>query len=332
MRRPRSSLPTTRIAPVAAALFVAFVAATAVAAAQGNYPSRLIKFVVPVPPGAFADTLPRLIGEKLAAMWGQPVIIENRPGAASNLGAEAVAKAAPDGYTLLATPPGPLVVNQSLYAKLPFDPETFVPVTVMAALPYVLLANPGLPFSNVAEFVAYAKANPDKLNFGSAGIGSPPHLAMEWLKTLAGIRMTHVPYRGSGPALADLVAGHVGLMFDNIGNPVPLIRDGKVRALGVASEQRIAALPDVAPIAEIFPSFKVTTWFAIVTPPKTPPEIAAKLSAAFGEILRMPDVVRRIQESYGTPVGGSPAETAALIKTETERWRAIVQAAGIKPE
>ena len=292
MSRPRSSLPKTGTILVAAALFVAFVAATAVAAAQGNYPSRLIKIVVPVPPGAFADTLPRLIGEKLAAMWGQPVIIENRPGAASNLGAEAVAKAAPDGYTLLATPPGPLVVNQSLYAKLPFDPETFVPVTVMAALPYVLLANPGLPFSNMAEFVAYAKANPDKLNFGSAGIGSPPHLAMEWLKTLAGIRMTHVPYRGSGPALADLVAGHVGLMFDNVGNPVPLIRDGKVRALGVASEQRIAALPDVAPIAEIFPSFKVTTWFAIVAPPKIPPEIAAKLSAAFGEILRMPDVVR----------------------------------------
>jgi tripartite-type tricarboxylate transporter receptor subunit TctC len=314
---------------VAATLFVA---TTAVAAAQGNYPSRLIKIVVPVPPGAFADTLPRLLGEKLAAMWGQPVIIENRPGAASNLGAEAVAKAAPDGYTLLATPPGPLVVNQSLYAKLPFDPETFVPVTVMASLPYVLLANPALPFSNVAEFVAYAKASPDKLNFGSAGIGSPPHLAMEWLKTLAGIRMTHVPYRGSGPALADLVAGHVNLMFDNVGNPVPLIRDGKVRALGVATEQRIAALPDVAPIAEIFPSFKVTTWFAIVAPPKTPPEIAAKLSAAFGEILRMPDVVRRIQESYGTPVGGSPADTATLVKTETERWRAIVQAAGIKPE
>ena len=314
---------------VAATLFVA---TTAVAAAQGNYPSRLIKIVVPVPPGAFADTLPRLLGEKLATMWGQPVIIENRPGAASNLGAEAVAKAAPDGYTLLATPPGPLVVNQSLYAKLPFDPETFVPVTVMASLPYVLLANPALPFSNVAESVAYAKANPDKLNFGSAGVGSPPHLAMEWLKTLAGIRMTHVPYRGSGPALADLVAGHVGLMFDNVGNPVPLIRDGKVRALGVASEQRIAALPDVAPIAETFPNFKVTTWFAIVAPPKTSPEIAAKLSAAFGEILRMPDVVRRIQESYGTPVGGSPADTATLDKTETERWRAIVQAAGIKPE
>jgi tripartite-type tricarboxylate transporter receptor subunit TctC len=332
MSRPRPSLATIRTGLIAATLLGAFVAATAVAAAQGNYPSRLIKIVVPVPPGAFADTLPRVIGEKLAALWGQPVIIENRPGAASNLGAEAVAKAAPDGYTLLATPPGPLVVNQSLYAKLPFDPETFVPVTVMAALPYVLLANPALPFSNVAEFVAYAKANPDKLNFGSAGIGSPPHLAMEWLKTLAGIRMTHVPYRGSGPALADLVAGHVGLMFDNVGNPVPLIRDGKVRALGVASEQPIAALPDVAPIAETFPSFKVTTWFAIVAPPKTPPEIAAKLSSAFGEILRMPDVVRRIHDSYGTPVGGSPADTATLIRTETERWRAIVQAAGIKPE
>ncbi len=327
--RRRAIEQTMKTAFVAAALFAA---ATAVAAAQGNYPSRLIKIVVPVPPGAFADTLPRLIGEKLAAMWGQPVIIENRPGAASNLGAEAAAKATPDGYTLLATPPGPLVVNQSLYAKLPFDPAAFVPVTVMAALPYVLLANPGLPFSNIQEFVAYAKANPDKLNFGSAGIGSPPQLAMEWLKTLAGVRMTHVPYKGSGLALADLVAGHVDLMFDNIGNPVPLIRDGKVRALGVASEKRIAALPDVAPIAETFPSFRVTTWFAIVAPPKTPPEIAAKLSAAIGEILQMPDVVKRLQDSYATPVGGSPAETAALIKAETARWRMIIQAAGIKPE
>jgi tripartite-type tricarboxylate transporter receptor subunit TctC len=313
----------------AAALLVA---ATVVAAAQGNYPSRLIKIIVPVPPGAFADTLPRVIGEKLAAMWGQPVIIENRPGAASNLGAEAAAKASPDGYTLLATPPGPLVVNQSLYAKLPFDPEAFVPVTVMAALPYVLLANPAVPFSDVQGLVAHAKANPDKLNFGSAGIGSPPHLAMEWLKTLAGIRMTHVPYKGSGLALTDLVAGHVDLMFDNIGNPVPLVRDGKVRALGVASEKRITALPDVAPIAETFSSFKVTTWFAIVAPAKTPPEIAAKLSTAIGEILQMPDVVTRLQASYATAIGGSPAATAALIKAETERWRMIVQAAGIKPE
>jgi tripartite-type tricarboxylate transporter receptor subunit TctC len=332
MRRPRSSLATIRTALTAAALVGAFVATTGVALAQGRYPSRLIKIVVPVPPGAFADTLPRLLGEKLAVMWGQPVIIENRPGAASNLGAEAVAKAAPDGYTMLATPPGPLVVNQNLYAKLPFDPEAFVPVTVMASLPYVLLANPGLPFSDVAQLVAYAKANSDKLSFGSAGIGSPPHLAMEWLKALAGIRMTHVPYRGSGPALADLVAGHIGLMFDNVGNPVPLIRDGKVRALGVASEQRLAALPDVAPIAETFPTFKVTTWFAIVAPPNTPPEIAAKLSAAFGQILQMPEVTRRLQDSYAAPVGGSPADTAALIKNETERWRKIIQAAGIKPE
>jgi tripartite-type tricarboxylate transporter receptor subunit TctC len=329
MKRSGSS---RRIARTTLSALALLVTATVVAAAQDNYPSRLIKIVVPVPPGAFADTLPRIIGEKLAAMWGQPVIIENRPGAASNLGAEAAAKATPDGYTLLATPPGPLVVNQSLYARLPFEPEAFVPVTVMAALPYVLLANPGLPFSDLKGFVAYAKANPAKLNFGSAGIGSPPHLAMEWLQALADIRMTHVPYRGSGPALADLVAGHVNLMFDNVGNPVPLIRDGKVRALGVASEQRIAALPDVAPIGETFPGFGVTTWFAVVAPPKTPPEIAAKLSAAIGEILQMPDVVSRLQASYATAVGGSPAATAALIKAETERWRMIIQAAGIKPE
>jgi tripartite-type tricarboxylate transporter receptor subunit TctC len=306
--------------------------ATVGAVAQGQYPNRPIKIIVPLPPGATADTLPRIVAEKLTIKWGQPVIIENRPGAASNLGAEAAAKADPDGYTLLATPPGPLVVNQSLYAKLPFDPDAFVPVTVIAALPYVLVANPKLRFSTVTDLIAFAKANPDKLNYGSAGIGSPPQLAMEWLKTLAGIRLTHVPYKGSAPALTDLLAGHVDVMFDNIGNPLHLIRDGKVRALGVGSEKRYPALPDTPAIAETFPGYVVTTWFAIVAPPKTPSEIAAKLSAAIVDILQSPDVVHRLHELSATPVGGSPADTAALIKTETERWRKIVQAAGIKPE
>jgi tripartite-type tricarboxylate transporter receptor subunit TctC len=319
-------------------LETAFVAATLIvaaavtAAAQDSYPSRLIKIVVPLPPGPFADMLPRMIGEKLAARWGQPVIIENRAGAAQNLGAEIVARAEPDGYTLLVTPPGPLVLNQSLYAKLAFDPEAFVPVTVLVALPYVLLARPQVPFTTLPDMIAYAKANPDKLNFGSPGIGSPPQLAMEWLKTLAGIQMTHVPYKGSGLAQADLVAGHIDLMFDNVGNPVPLIQDGKIRALGVASERRIAALPNVPPISETLPGFQVTTWFAVVAPPKTPPDIAAKLSAAIAEILRMPDVAKRLEESYATPVGSDPAQTAARFKDETVRWRRIIETAGIKPE
>jgi tripartite-type tricarboxylate transporter receptor subunit TctC len=308
------------------------IAATVAAAAQADYPNRPIRIIVPLPPGATADTLPRIIGEKLTIKWGQPVVIENRAGAAQNLGAEAVARAQPDGYTLLATPPGPLVLSQSLFANLAFDPAAFVPVTVMASLPYVLLASSKVPFSTIQDMVAYAKANPDKLNYASPGIGTPPQLVMELLKNAAGIRLAHVPYKGLAPALTDLLAGHVDVMFDNIGNPLQLIRDGKVRALGIGSERRIAALPDVPALLEVFPGFVVTTWFAIVAPPKTPPEIAAKLSAAVGEVLTLPDVVKRITDFNAVPVGGTPADTAALIKRETERWRKAIQTAGIKPE
>jgi tripartite-type tricarboxylate transporter receptor subunit TctC len=325
MRRAERSALASELA--AATLLIA-----APVVAQDSYPNRVIKIVVPLPPGPFADMLPRLIGEKLALRWGQPVIIENRAGAAQNLGAEIVARAEPDGYTLLVTPPGPLVLNQSLYSKLAFDPDAFVPVTVLVALPYVLLAKPDVPFASLPEMIAYAKANPGKLNFGSPGIGSPPQLAMEWLKSLAGIRLTHVPYKGAGLAQADLVAGHIDLMFDNVGNPVPLIKDGKLRALGIAAERRFAALPDVPPISETLPGFQVTTWFAMVAPPKTPPEIAAKLSAAIAEILRMPDVAKRLEESHATPVGSNPAETAARFKEETERWHRIIRTAGIKAE
>jgi tripartite-type tricarboxylate transporter receptor subunit TctC len=213
----RASKVRIRAVLAAAAMLLA---ATVSASAQTDFPNRPIKIVVPLPPGATADTLPRIIGEKLTAKWGQPVIIENRPGAAQNLGAEAVARAEPDGYTLLATPQGPLTVSASMFAKLNFDPAAFVPVTVMAQLPYVLVANPKVPFTTFPEMVAYAKANPGKLNYGSPGSGSSTHLSMEWLGTLAGIKLTHVPYKGAAPALTDLVAGHIEMMFDNLGNPL----------------------------------------------------------------------------------------------------------------
>ncbi len=320
---------TIKTALVAAALVLA---TTLAAAAQSDYPNRPIKIIVPLPPGATADTLPRIIGEKLAAKWGQPVIIENRPGASQNLGAEAVARAEPDGYTLLATPQGPLTVGPSMFAKLNFDASAFVPVTVMAQLPYVLVVHPQVPFSTLKGMIDFAKANPDKLNYGSPGSGSSTHLSMEWLKTLADIRIAHVPYKGAAPALTDLLAGHIEMMFDNLGNPLQFIRDGRLRALAVASETRIAELPDVPSIAETFPGFVSTSWFAIVAPPKTPTEIAAKLQAAIAEILRLPDVAMPLQRLPAKPVGSSPAETAALIKDETARWHKIIRAAGIKPE
>jgi tripartite-type tricarboxylate transporter receptor subunit TctC len=310
----------------------AFLVAAPVATfAQTTYPTRTIKIVVPIPPGPVADVLPRLLAEKLSARWGPPVIIENRPGAALNLGAEVVAKAPPDGYTLLATPPNPLVINQSFFPKLGYDPSAFVPISIFASLPYVLVVNPKIPASTLPELIAYAKANPNKINFASAGTGSGPHLTGEMLSLAASIRMVHVPYTGLGPAMTDLLAGHVDMLVDNLGNALPRVREGKLRALGVGSKTRIPELPNVPAIAEIFPGFDAMVWFAIVAPPKTPPDIAAKLSQAIAEALRLPDVAQRFRDLSITPVGSSPADTAAFLKEETERWRNVIIAGGIKP-
>src|SRR5262245_6354465 len=300
------------------------------AVAQGDYPNRTIKIVVPLPPGAFADTLPRIIADKLSSRWSQPVIIENRAGFASNLGAEFVAKAEPDGYTLLATPQGPLALSQHIYPKLGFDPAAFVPVSVMAALPYTLVVNPQVRASSLQELVALAKANPDKITFASAGIGSPPHLTAEMLMAAAGVRMVHVPYKGLTPAMTDLLAGHVDVMFDNLANTLPLIRDGRLRALAVGDKGRIAELPEVPAVAEIYPGFYSAGWYAVVAPPKTPPAIATKLSAAIAEALKLPDVVKRLADYSALPVGNSPDETALLIEQESKRWLRVVTSAGIR--
>ena len=299
---------------------------------QNAYPTRPIRIIVPLPPGATADTLPRLIGEKLTLKWGQPVVIENRPGAAQNLGAELVAKSEPDGYTLLATPQGPLVLSQYFYPKLGFNPQAFVPITVMAQLPYVLVAHPKLSVTSLADLIAAAKGAPGKLNYASPGTGSSNQLAMEWLKSLGGIPLTHIPYKGAAPALTDLLAGHVEVMFDNAGNVVSLIRDGKLKALAVSSKMRMTDLPDVPAVAETYPQFEASSWFAVVAPPGTPPEIAAKLSQAIGEALRLPDVASRVRELSATPIGGTPEETAAFLTEERERWRGVIAAVGVKPD
>ena len=325
----RTAAPLRFALVLAAALSVV---AAGDARAQADYPNRTIKIIVPIPPGAAADTLPRIVAEKLSAKWGQPVIIENRPGAALNIGAEAAARAEPDGYTRLASPPPPLAINQSLYPRLNFDPNAFVPITVMASLPNVLMVHPKIPVANLRELIAHAKANPDKLTYASSGNGSTPHLTMELLKSVAGIRLVHVPYRGLAPALTDLTAGHVDMMFDNLGHALNPVRNGTLKGLGIGSEKRIAALPDVPALAETFPGFVSVTWFAMVAPPRTPPEIAAKLSGAIAEALKQPDVAARIQAMSITPVGSTPSQTAAFIKDERERWHKVIVAAGIKPD
>jgi tripartite-type tricarboxylate transporter receptor subunit TctC len=314
--------------------FVAGCLATAstAALAQADYPSRPVRIVVPVPPGGFADTLPRLVAEKLASRWNQSVIIENRPGAGLNIGAEAVAKAAPDGYTLLATPPGPLAVNQALYAKLGYDPAAFVPISILATGPFVLVVRRTLPVSSLPELIAYAKANPGKLNYGSSGVGSNPHIAAEMLKAKAGISLVHVPYKGQTPALMDLIAGHVDVLFHDVASVTSPVREGQVRLLGTGGDAPVPEFPDAPPIAKFLPGFGVSAWYAVVAPPKTPAVISAKVSQAIAEALRTSDVAGKLREISISPVGSTPEETAVFLKQEAERYRQVIVAAGIKAE
>jgi tripartite-type tricarboxylate transporter receptor subunit TctC len=314
-------------------IVVAALLASAPALAQDDYPNQPIKIVVPFVPGTMPDTLSRLVGDRLATRWGQPVIVENRPGATGNVGADAVSKAKPDGYTLLSTPPPPLAINQSLFPKLNFDPGAFVPITVIASMPNVLVVHPDVKASNVQELAALAKANPGKLNCASTGTGGTPHLSLEMLKSATGVEIVHVPYsKGLAPALIDLIAGRVDMMFINLADALPRIRSGQLKAIAVASDKRIPELPGVPAMSETVPGFLSTTWFAVVAPPKTPSPIAAKLSTAIAEILQTPDVAARLRDLGAAPVGSSPAETAAFLKAETARWREVILSAGIKAD
>jgi tripartite-type tricarboxylate transporter receptor subunit TctC len=299
------------------------------AIANEKYPSRPIKMIVPFPAGGVTDTLARMIGEKLSGKWGQPVIVDNRSGASGNIGAEAVARADPDGYTLLVTPPPPLAINQSLFPKLSFDPTAFVPVTVIATIPNVLVAHSDLPASNVHDLIALARANPDKLSYGSTGSGGTPHITTEMLKHVGSVRIVHVPYRGMA-LMPDLLAGRIDFAFLNISDVLPHIRAGRLKALVVASRERSPAIPDVPTMAEIFPGFVSVTWFAVAAPPKTSPEIAAKLSTAIAKTLRSPVIAQRLNDLHAIPVGSSPVETAAFIDEESRRWREVILTAGIK--
>jgi tripartite-type tricarboxylate transporter receptor subunit TctC len=316
-----------------ACLAVALLAVMPLAHAQEDFPSKPVKMIVPFPAGGTADALPRILGEKLRDKWGQPLIVENRPGAGGNIGAEAVARAEADGYTLLASPPGPIAINQSLYKKLAFDPATLVPVTVMAAVPNVLVVHPGVTAKSVQELIAFAKANPRRLNYASQGSGTTSHLTTNLFQSMANVELVHVPYKGTAPALTDLLGGQVDLMFDNLGSSLAHIRSGKLRALGVGTVKRVASLPDVPTIAESgLPKFQSVTWFAIMAPPKTPAATVTRVRTAVSDALKQPDVIQRFAELSAEPVGGTPAETAAFIQEEVARWREVIQTAGVTVE
>jgi tripartite-type tricarboxylate transporter receptor subunit TctC len=317
----------------AALSITALLSTAAHVCAQDQYPSHAIKIVVPTAPGPVPDALARIIGERLSAKWGRPVVVENRPGATGNVGAEFVAKANPDGYTLLSSFPGPLAVNQSLYGKLNFDPAAFVPVTVFGTAPNVLVVHPSVPASNLKELVAYAERNPDQLTYASPGIGGGPHLAMELLKKATGTQIRHIPYsKGLASALIDVLAGRVEVIFANFADILPHIRSGELRPIAVGNDRRLPELPEIPAIAETYPGFEVTSWYALVAPPDTPAVIVAKLSDAVAEALKQPKIAASLHELGLTPVGGSPATTAAYIKAETQRWHDVIVTAGIKAD
>jgi tripartite-type tricarboxylate transporter receptor subunit TctC len=304
----------------------------ALPAGADHYPSQPIKIVVPLPPGTSADVIPRLLADKLAAAWGQPVIVENRPGAALHIGAEAVARAGPNGYTLLATPSGPLTLSQHLFSKLGFDPAAFVPVSIMVEQPAVIVANRDAPYSTLQGLIAYARANPNKVNYGSPGTGTSLHLISEMLQLSAGVHLVHVPYKGMAPAMTDLLSGHISMTVDVLGNALPYIRSGKLKALAVTGKTRVRQLPGVPAVAESIPGFVFTERYVVVGPPKMPAEIADKLSAAIAAALRLPDITERLADLSVAPLGGSPQETAEFLKDETEHWRKVVLSTGVKLE
>ncbi len=303
-------------------------AAAPLAQAQ-DYPTRTIKIIVPVPPGGAADTLARIISEKLQTKWGQPVIVENKVGAGGNIGAEALFNAPGDGYTLMLSPPGPLAINKSLYKKLGYDSDEFVPVSVIAANPNVLLAHPKVPANNLRELIAYAKANPGKLNYASSGAGSTTHLAGELLKFMAGLDIVHIPYKGGPPAYADLMAGQVDLMFQGLATALPQIQEKKLKVIAVGGEKRHPALPDVPTMNEGLPGFVSVSWSGLVASPKTPPAVVAKIHAAIAEALKRPEAARDIKGlDVRDLIIGTPADAVRFTREEKARWGGVIRSTG----
>lgn len=315
-------------------LFVLSLATAFAVMAQDAYPSRNVVIVVPYPAGGVADLLPRLVAEKLTRKWGKTVLVENRAGASGNIGMAYVAQQPADGYTFALAPAGNLTVNPTLFKDLPFDTEKdFTPVTLLANVPNVLVVHPAVPAKTFQELVAYAKANPHKLNFASPGAGSGAHLAGELLKLDAGLDIVHVPYKGLAPAVTDLLGGQVQMMFAGVSTVLQAVKAGKLRALAVAGPHRLDALPGVPTVAESgYPGFDVTSWYGIVAKAGTPPGIIHKVQADMAEALKQPDIMRKLADQGLEPVGDTPQQFGALIHAESGKWGDIVKKANIQAQ
>ncbi len=312
-------------------LFAALLLASAAWAQEpADFPNRPIHIIVCVPAGGGVDTVTRILADGLQKRLGQPVIVENKAGAAGNIGAEAVYTSEPDGYTLLAAQPSPLTSNQFLYKKMNFDPAQFEPVTIMTTVPNTLLVRPDFPAKTAQEFIAYVKANPGKINYASQGIGTTSHLTAELFATMTGTKLVHVPYKGTAPALNDLIASHVDFIFMELASAIKLHEAGRAHILAVTTPKRLPSLPDIPTLDEAgVKGFESSTWNAIAAPPKTPPAIVAKLSKAANEVLKGPEVQAHFGKLGLTAAGGTPAEAKAFFKKETEVWGKVIKDAHV---
>ncbi len=316
------------------ALTLAVPAIVPPAHAQGDpaaaYPNRAVKIIVSAPPGGGLDIAARVVADRLAKLWGQPFVVENRPGAGGNLGTEAVALAEPDGYTLLAAQPAPLTTNVVMYKKLNFDPAALEPLAIMTSIPNTLVVRTDFPANSVQDLIAYAKANPGKVNFGSQGVGTTPHLTGELFARVTGIKLTHVPYRGTAQAVNDLIAGHLDLLFFQLDFVREQVQAKRAKMLAVTTPERVPAVPEVPTMDEAgVKGFRSDTWNALAAPPKTPAAIVAKLNAGINEVLKQPDTAEHLRGMNMTPIGGAPDGIKAFIKDETERWGDVIRAAKI---
>ncbi len=318
---------------ILAGVLLAAALAPPCAAAQG-YPAKAIRMIVPFPPGGPNDILGRVVAQKLTEQLGQQVVVDNRGGAGGIIGAELAARAVPDGYTLLLGGTASLSINPGLHRKLPYDPlMDFAPVSLVGTAPSILVTHPSLPVKAVRDVIALARARPGQLNFASAGIGTPPHLAGELFKSMAGVDTVHVPYKGGGPALVDLIAGQVNMYFSGISAALPLVRDGKLRGIAVTSAKRTALMPDTPTIAESgLPGYEVGNWYAIVAPAATPKAIVMRLNHEIVTALAVQDVKKRFVELAADPLGSTPDELLQYNRSEISKWAQVIKSAGIKPE